>query len=92
MAHGLEIYRSDGVAKLTIASRITRLISYHSGTIAANTTTSISVPGISTDGTWAVHLVGNTRYIELAITAGVVQVKNMRASVANSWAFVVFRY
>lgn len=92
MSHGLEIYDATGAALLTVSSRITRLIASYSGTVAANTTITVTVPGISLDGTWAVHLADNVRFVELLVISGAVKVKNMKGSESNTWTFLVFRY
>ena len=52
MSYGLRVWNASGVLELDITNRLIRMHSKHSYSIAINSNTTISVPGITTDGTW----------------------------------------
>ena len=52
MAYGIRCWDSGGNLKLDITNRLIRMYGKYSYSIAQNSNTTISVPGITTDGTW----------------------------------------
>lgn len=55
MSYGLRVWDSSGALTLDVTNRITRIISSHAFSIGANSMQTISVPGITTDGTWVAY-------------------------------------
>ena len=55
MSYGLRVWDASGNLTLDVTNRITRIISSHGFSIAANSSQAISVPGITTDGTWIAY-------------------------------------
>jgi len=81
MSQGLRVWNASGVLQLDITNRITRIHGTYSYSIAAGSNTTISVPGISTDGTWIAY----APFVACLISAGSVQItNNSRETVSGS--------
>lgn len=90
MAYGLQTYLADGSPQLTITDRLTRYISSHSVSLAPQASQFISVPGMSTDGTWCVT--GYTGTCFIIISTDGFSVKNASANTSYSFNLFVFRF
>jgi hypothetical protein len=72
MPYGLKVFDSTGNnVRLDTTDRIIRFVAFYTGTTAANSTTTISVSGMTNDGTWGLNddAYGNI-YAALAIGSG----------------------
>lgn len=54
MAYGLEVYDGAGNVVISITDRLTRFHSEYTLTLKYNQSTTITVAGMTSDGTWAV--------------------------------------
>lgn len=54
MSYGLQVFDASGGAVLDVSDRLTRLHSEYTVTLAPGQTVFVSVPGMNTDGTWAI--------------------------------------
>ena len=90
MAYGLETFNAAGVAVIRVTDRLTRIHSViNVGPISGGgNSTSVSVSGISTDGTWAV-LSSNVR-LGTTIQSGSVLVSN-QTDAAESTILTILR-
>lgn len=91
-AYGLEIYNSSGTPVVTITDRLVRYVSYHTGTLSGNQTTSISVPGVTNDGTWGFNSEGGDgTYVKATFGAtGYINLQNL-GSLSRVYNIQVFR-
>jgi|TARA_R110000823_G_scaffold223264_1_gene351451 hypothetical protein len=56
MAYGLRVWEPNGVdLRLDTGDRQFRYVAFFTGTTAGNSTTTISVAGMATDGTWGLN-------------------------------------
>jgi hypothetical protein len=92
MAYGLQIWDETGQLTFDTDSRITRFIGVYSyAAFNSSTPQSITVPGISTDGTWAI--VPQTPTISLQVNTGYVLVTYPFPNTnVPAGAFNVFRF
>jgi len=59
MAHGLEVYDSNGYRMISSSSRlIRRVANFNSGFINANTTANFPITGMVNDDTWTIFVAG----------------------------------
>jgi len=91
-AYGLEIYNSSGTLVVTLTDRLVRYVSYHFGSLTANQSTTIDVPGLTNDGTWGFNSEGgDATYVKLTYgSTGVLNVQNLN-NLTRYYSIQVFR-
>jgi len=55
MAYGLNVWDASGNVRLDTTDREVRFVALYTGTTAGNSTTTITVSGMSNDGTWGLN-------------------------------------
>lgn len=92
MAYGLEVYNSAGLRIIGIDDRCPRFYgSYTVPGIRAGGSYFLSIPGMSTDGTWFVDAFESKFNITWAIQSGGVMVKSASINPSTSFVLVAFR-
>lgn len=93
MAYGLKIFAPNGSdVRLDTTDREIRFVAYYSGTTAASSTTTITVSGMSSDGTWGLNDTAyNNLTASLAIGSGQFTHTNSNALQAAPYTIQVFR-
>lgn len=89
MSFGLRVWDGAGNQILNIVDRLTRFISQFNLSIGANSSVTVSVPGITADGTWFVYYV--EPFAGATINNGSVTVNNGLATSSISVVLLVFR-
>jgi hypothetical protein len=91
MSYGLEVYNSAGAKILGVDDRCPRfhgnftVPSFGAGTIF------VSVPGMTTDGTWFADTFDTQFNVTWNIDAGGVSVRNASSSASSQFVLAVFR-
>jgi hypothetical protein len=90
--YGFEVYNSSGTPVVTITDRLVRYVSYHTGTLTANQSTTISVSGLTNDGTWGFNSEGGDGlYVKVTYgSTGVLNVQNLN-NLSRVYNIQVFR-
>ena len=92
MAYGLKVYDASGNVRLDTTDREFRYVANYSGNLAANTTTNITVSGLSTDGTWGVNEQGLVNFdLDVSISTNTLTVENTNSSYSRPYYIQVFR-
>lgn len=86
MSYGLRVWDASGVLQIDVTNRITRIFGVYSFSVAAGSSTNVSVPGITTDGTWVAY----APFTQCQIFSGYVAVHN-RGAAALSGSLLVLR-
>jgi hypothetical protein len=79
MSYGFAIYKANGSLMFDLTNRLSRLHTTVSYSIFSNTSQYVTIPGLSTDGTWAVialraSVVGSFQEVITYITANTLQI------------------
>tara|TARA_R110002153_G_scaffold105017_2_gene243219 strand:+ start:181 stop:462 length:282 start_codon:yes stop_codon:yes gene_type:complete len=92
MAYGLQIWDASGNVRMDTTDREVRFVAYYTGSTAANSSTTISVAGLSNDGTWGLN---DTAYgnvdASLSIGSGEFTHTNSNSFNAVNYSIQVFR-
>lgn len=92
MAYGLKIYDASGNIRLDTTDRECRFVGLYTGSVAASSTSNISVTGMSNDGTWGINELSYSNfYLSIAFTSSGFSVTNSNTFNAYSYIVQVFR-
>jgi hypothetical protein len=99
MAYGLQVWGSGGDIVLDTTYRISRIVHEQFCTIPANSTLSVSVPGIQPFSNWAVQCQAYSSYlappqlliISLEIQTDVVLIKTFNSNLPLTAKLIVYR-
>jgi hypothetical protein len=89
MSYGLQVRDGAGNVILTITDRLTRFIAQYSVSVSASSTTNVSIPDITADGTWFVYYLD--RSASCSINNGSVSCFNTSTTTAITFNLLVFR-
>jgi hypothetical protein len=93
MAYGLKVFDATGNnVRLDTTDRMIRFVAYYTGTTAASSTTTISVSGMTNDGTWGLNddYYGNL-FAALAIGSGQFTHTNSSSTQSVPYKIQVFK-
>lgn len=68
MAYGIEIFNSSGTKILELSNRVARFVQNGSGTVAASSSTNVTVTGMQNNDSWNVFLSGGGSFFPLTFT------------------------
>lgn len=94
MSYGLQVFDANGGVVVDVSDRLTRLHSEYAVTISPGQTVFVSVPGMATDGTWAiVHDSLILYYVSITMVASgfTVLFNPAWSGGASTFSFVVMR-
>jgi len=93
MAYGLRLWAANGTdIRLDTTDREIRFVAYYTGTTAASATTTITVSGMSSDGTWGLNDTAYSNlYASLAIGSGQFTHTNSDTFHSAPYSIQVFR-
>jgi hypothetical protein len=83
MAYGIEIFNSSGVKVLELSNRVPRFVQNGTGTVAASSTSTVSVTGMQNNDSWNVFV-----YESGSGFAGLTVTKNTGSfTITNTYTF-----
>lgn len=90
--YGFQVWDSSSKLVVSVTDRLVRYVSYYTGTLTANQSTTISVPGLTNDGTWGFNSEGGDGlYVRVTYgSTGVLNVQNL-SSLSRVYNIQVFR-
>jgi hypothetical protein len=92
MAYGIEIYNADGSVLVTLDTRLARVHSRVTvPTIPANSSVTVSVPGLALDGTWFICSYATYYGIHTSMIAGGIRAQNYSNGSVAGHDVVIFR-
>lgn len=91
MAYGLQTYDSAGNSIITITDRLSRLFGVYSINLGSRQGTTVSVPGMATDGTWGLVKTGS-QWISTTIQANGIYCFNTYYYNSMPATLIVFRF
>jgi hypothetical protein len=92
MAYGLQVWNSNGVIRLDTTDREFRYVAQYTGSISANSTITITLTGLSTDGTWGINEQSEYGFsTNVSIGTNTITVQNTNTYQSSTYSIQVFR-
>jgi hypothetical protein len=99
MSQGLKIYNEAGDVRLDTTMRLARYHSFYTGYLAADTSTTVSVPGLADDGTWSIAFEPQGGFsgsdVEVTVSPGSIYIYNggngSYYATSTHWNITIYR-
>jgi hypothetical protein len=92
MAYGLKVYDASSNIRLDTTDREFRYVAFYTGSVAASASTTVSVSGLTNDGTWGLNETqGSNLYLDLSIGTNQFTVTNTNGFNSGTYNVQVFR-
>ncbi len=92
MAYGLKVYDASSNIRLDTTDREFRYVAFYTGSVAASSSTNVSVSGLTNDGTWGLNETqGSNLFLELSIGTNQFTVTNTDSTNSGTYNVQVFR-